>query len=408
MNKEKLKKIKLLYYPYKMLNMSLRALKKVYKSLYFVKGMKKNKNGRINIGFLVQMVEIWDKQIDVYESLLKRENVNVFLFVVPEYDFEHDVVTEDYGDNYFINNYPDAIKVVDNGKRIDLKKYKLDYLFYPRPYDHYLPPEYRSYRMIKFCKCCYIPYGLTGSDNFDDTNLPFFDNIYCSFMETEYQKELLKSHYRISTALGIKKVYNYGYPAISRFLKYPQSVGLRTITWTPRWSLDPIKGGSNFMKYYMDFIELVKNTDLHFIFRPHPLMFDELIKKGYIDKDFKIQFLNTLAENGGVFDINSPIEDIFKETDLLITDYSSIIPEYFVTNKPFIYCDAGIPLNKDYTEIVEFAYIAKNWDDVLRNIEYLKNNGDTFFEQKASYIQEKFSSCLESATLIADKFISGV
>lgn len=208
--------------------------------------------------------------------------------------------------------------------------------------------------------------------------------------------------------LGIKKVYNYGYPAISRFLKFPQSVGLRTITWTPRWSSDPIKGGSNFMKYYMDFIELVKNTDLHFIFRPHPLMFDELIKKGYIDKDFKIQFLNTLAENGGVFDINSPIEAIFKETDLLITDYSSIIPEYFVTTKPFIYCDAGIPLNKDYTEIVEFAYIAKNWDDVLRNIEYLKNNGDTFFEQKASYIQEKYSSCLESATLIADKFISGV
>ena len=408
MNKEKLKRNKVIYYPYKVAKAAYRVTNKFYKFLYILKSSI-NKNSKcLNVGFIVQMPEIWDKQIDVYKNLSARENINVFLFVVPDYDYASDKVKEEYDNNYFIKKYPEAIKVVQNGKWLDLREYRLDYLFYPRPYDFYLPLEYRSYKMVKYCKCCYIPYGLTGSDNFDDTYLPFFDNIYCSFMESEYQMNLLKSHYKISTAMGIKKVYSLGYPAISRFLNFPKSNSIHTIAWTPRWSLDPIKGGSNFMNYYADFIELVKNSDFHFIFRPHPMMFDELIKKGFIDKEFKQCFLNTLEENGVRFDINSPIEEIFKEADLLITDYSSIIPEYFVTEKPFIYCDAGIPLNKDYSEIVKFAYVAKNWGDVMSNIENLNNNGDKFFEQKSKYIHNNFSLCLKSATLIADKIISGV
>lgn len=369
--------------------------------------IKKKANMPYNIGFIVQLSSIWDKQIDIYEEMLKRNNIKTFLFVVPEYDFKNDVVKKSYNNNYFIKKYKECIKVLDDqGKWLDLRKFKLDYIFYPRPYDHYLPEQYQSRKVCRYCKCCYIPYGLTGSDNFDDTGYPFFDNIHFLFMDSDYQKELIKSRYPVSYALGIKKIYSYGYPVLSRFLGYSNNNEIKVITWTPRWSMDPIKGGSNFLKYCDDFLKMIEDHNYSFIFRPHPLMFDELIKKGYINEKFRKNFIEKLSNNGVLFDTVSPIEDIFKKTDLLITDFSSIIPQFFMTNRPLIYCEGGIPLNKDYLEIMDYSYSAKSWSDVLKYIKQIEEE-DVYAKQRKKYVREKYSICQNSARLITDELVNG-
>lgn len=361
------------------------------------------------VGFIVQFFPIWDKQIDIYEEMLTRKDIQVFMFVIPDYDLKNNKISNTYKDNNFIKKYKDAIKVLDDqGNWLDLRQYNLDYIFYPRPYDGYLPKQYRSDEISKYCRCCYIPYGLTGSENFDDTNLLFFDNIYCLFMDSDYQKELVKSRYPISYKLGIKKIFSLGYPVLARFLDYPKSKKLRTITWTPRWSMDSVIGGSNFLKYCDNFLKLIENKRYNYIFRPHPMMFDELIKKRYIDEEFKITFLKKLSENNVLFDITSSIEDIFKKTDILITDYSSIIPQFFLTTRPMIYCTGGIPLNEDYSEIMKYSYTANNWKDVLKYIELIEEKEEENIENKLQFINKKYSIHKNSAKFIVDKIEEGV
>ena len=412
MNKNKIMKIKVIRFVYKLLkktvNIFFRPIVKVYKFFR----MKKSTAPKVeyNVGFIVQLSAIWDKQIGIYEELQKRKNINTFLFVVPEYDFKNDIVMNTYDDNnYFLNKYEEAIKAIDleNGV-IDLRTYDLDYLFYPRPYDYYLPECYRSSYMYKYVKCCYIPYGLTGSENFDDLGYEFFDNIYCTFMDSDYQKELLESHYPVSSYIGAKKIFSLGYPVLSRFMDLEYSDEVQTIAWTPRWSMDAILGGSNFLRYCDDFIELVKTSNYKYIFRPHPMMFDELIKKNIIDESYKYDYLRKLEENGVIYDIVSPIEELFDNTDLLITDYSSIIPQFFVSNKPIIYCEGGIPLNKDYEEIVGFSYRADSWDNVMKNLESICKLGDIRSNERKIYIEKTYSKCRKSAKLIADKLENGV
>ena len=171
-------------------------------------------------------------------------------------------------------------------------------------------------------------------------------------------------------------------------MDYPPINKIQTITWTPRWSVDPVIGGSNFLNYWSDFLNLIENKKFRFIFRPHPLMFDEMIKKGFIDEEFKNNFLHKLEQHNVLFDIDSPIEEIFKKTDLLITDFSTIISQFFMTNRPIIYCTAGIPLNKDYLEMMRFSYTANNWQEVLTHIQNIDGKGDAYSKNRINYIKE--------------------
>lgn len=397
----------------KIIRRFLGKIKRKFIKMYKFFVLKKIKNNQLNkpykVGFIVQLFAIWDKQIDIYEEMLKRKDIKVFMFVVPDYDFKNDKILDTYENNKFIEKYKDAIKVLDNqGNWLNIKEYNLDYIFYPRPGDDYLPKQYRSNVVSNYCRCCYIPYGLTGSDNFDDTNAPFFDNIYCLFMDSDYQKKLIESRYPISCKYSVKQVFSLGYPVLARFLNYPRMKEIKTITWTPRWSMDSIKGGSNFLKYYNNFLKLIENKKYNYIFRPHPLMFGELTKKGYIDEKFKTIFLKKLIENNVLFDINSSIEDVFEKTDLLITDFSSIIPQFFITTRPIIYCMSGIPLNEDYLEIMKYSYTANNWEDVLKSIELIEKNKGMNIRNKIEFINKKYSTCKNSAKLIVDKIEKGI
>lgn len=98
---------------------------------YLSKNSKKKAENKLRIGFIVQMPEIWDKELDVYEEMKSRENIEVVLLVVPMFDFSLDKQDVSYQDNYFIKNYPDSIKAVNpDGSVIDIKRLKLDCIFF--------------------------------------------------------------------------------------------------------------------------------------------------------------------------------------------------------------------------------------------------------------------------------------
>jgi CDP-glycerol glycerophosphotransferase (TagB/SpsB family) len=88
-------------------------------------------------------------------------------------------------------------------------------------------------------------------------------------------------------------------------------------------------------------------------------------------------------------DIDQDIYAILSETDLLITDYSSIYFDYLLLNKPIIFAPFDIqsftandrPLFYDYFDVTPGPK-ARNWDEVIECIEATVRKSDVYEEQR--------------------------
>lgn len=387
---------------------------RLYKNLRYPKLSEKyishvakvKRHGKIKVGFIVQLSEsCWDKQVDVFNEMILHSDFSVKLLVVPK---NINGEFETYEDNYFFTNYPNyCIKVIENNKVINIKKLNFDYIFFPRPYDYYLPKGIRSTDLVKFTRCCYIPYGFSLSDNFNDCNVDssFFDNIYIEFTESEYICSLLYKKYKNSCDKNIRHFEYLGYPCLNKYLDMKPNPTVKTITWTPRWSYDIKYGGSNFVEYKDSFINFCRNLPktIDVIFRPHPLMFDELIKKNIITQKEKDNFLYILEELNIQMDVKSPIDVILNKTDILITDFSSIILQFFLTNRPIIYCKKNIDFNETGKIIEKGMYVTTTWDEVEKKCNLLINGIDELSYERENIIKREFSNLGNSAKNIVKR-----
>jgi len=112
-------------------------------------------------------------------------------------------------------------------------------------------------------------------------------------------------------------------------------------------------------------IEICKNYDFKIIFKPHPLVYE---------------FIDLFDTNDYVtIDNTSTYQELFKNSDLLITDYSSVAFDFSYMKKPMIYYQYA----KDYNfEEGYFKYKSMGFGEVIEKEEelielienYLKNN----------------------------------
>lgn len=335
----------------------------------------------IRVGFVVQMANIWDKQVSVFEYMDQSEKFETFMFVVPPYDFVTDELS-DYGDNYFVNNYPQAIKtVLPDGSILGLSKFDLDYVFLQRPYDKYLPEKLRSYELYKYTKVCYIPYGFDMSKEYlpTSTDKAFFRYVYFAFLSNDEIKRVLTKKFPYNVKHGLQRFECLGYPEFDKYylLKKPESDDF-TLLWTPRWNYDPVKGGSHFFEYKDKIIDLArKYPAMKIVIRPHPLMFEEFEKKGLFTRGEIDDYKKELANNGiELSEGNSGYNDLLR-ADILLSDFSSIMAPYFMTGKPIIYCTSlEVTTYKESQLIFDNVYSIDDWDSAHHMIDELYSGHD--------------------------------
>lgn len=380
--------------------------------LHLVNQNKEKKKNKIKIGFIVQLPEIWDKSVDVYNEMKTRNNVEVVLLTVPPYDLSEGKLGKSYENNYFLETYPDAIRAIDdNGRVIDIEALKLDYVFYPRPYDHYLPYELRSSQLLRYTRCCYIPYGFSGADIFNEgnTNKDFFRNIYITFHESDYMKKIFLKKFKKSYRSKIQHFESLGYPSLENYMNFSAQVTneKKTILWTPRWSCDERIGGSNFLKY-KDYMINIKEEirDINMIFRPHPLMFEEMVRTKRMSEKEVTEYKERLRQKKIDFDSGTPIDETIKKSDVLVTDYSSIMIMFFLTGKPIVYCDSNIQFNESLEKIRDCIYIVRNQNELDEVLNKLRDGKDHLKEKRDYIIKTEFSNCNGASKKIVDYVIN--
>lgn len=308
--------------------------------------------------------------------------------------------------NYFIQKgYQCAINaLLENRTWFDLKTLNPDYVFYSRPYNNCLPVEYASREISKLTKICLVLYGINLSTSTLGTsiNWRFCSNIRFFFSERDFVTGYYLKQYHIKTKLKLQSVITTGAPALESIVRrkhepttaWDFSDNLFRIMWTPRWSTDSYLGGSNFFKY-KDFLIAFANehNDLDILFRPHPLALDHFVQTGEMTTQ-DVQKFKDICEKSGNISLDATEEYIgtFWQSTVLISDYSSILPEYFITEKPIIFCESNIDWRlEDFAQkMFDTFYIARCEDDIKKYIYEIKNGNDYLKEKRKQVITEIF------------------
>lgn len=146
---------------------------------------------------------------------------------------------------------------------------------------------------------------------------------------------------------------------------------------------------SNFLSYYDFFIELPKlYPNIDFVFRPHPLLFPNLIENKIWSQQKVEDYLKKMEASPNIrYDNSGDYFELFANSDAMIHDCSSFIGEYLFTEKPCCYMlkstqeieDVLLPMG---IACMEHYYKALCKEDILRFIDQVVVQGDDPLKEK--------------------------
>ncbi|MBQ9608461.1 MAG: CDP-glycerol glycerophosphotransferase family protein [Lachnospiraceae bacterium] len=386
-----------------------------------------NKSKRkIRVAFLCQYIPAWGKMEALYKTLKTDKRFDTYLLCVPLNITKHKLVEPDSLLNdtyeYFTEQgYDEAINtLIGREKWLDLKKLELDYVFCCRTYNTYMPREYSNHAISRYARVCVLLYALaliqdTYSSVFNDD---FFRYTYCYYAETAYSELFYRQKYRKKIQKKVKRSVYYGAPFLETFYNEKDSPApiwdfskndFRAI-WSPRWTTDKSLGGTNFFEYKDVLTEYAgTHKDIDFVFRPHPLMFDNFIKTGEMSKK-EVEIFKTKIDKSDniVLDNEKKYEATMWKSSVLISDPSSIVAEYFSIGKPVIYCDTNTDVkNTKMTDrMLEGCYVVKNKDELVKTIDELRLGKDYLSDKREEIRKELFGDDMSgiSAKIADDLF----
>lgn len=368
---------------------------------------------KINVIFIVQYIPAWNKLEDVYNKMKHDDRYNPYIICVPLKISDNVLDEENDTYEYFAKRGYDVINAIDNGKKwYDIKLLKPDYVFHSRPYNDYMPKCYSSRNIVKYALICNVLYGasLTVEGQQVTLNRDYFDDVFCYFAFDSSERLFYQKRFCLGCQLNIQKCYPYGATALEQMLREKKCDKIngfsKTILWTPRWSTSSFMGGSNFFNYVNVFIKLAKqHKNVFFIFRPHPLMFDNFLKTGEMTNKEVDEFKKYCqTEKNIMLDEEKEYVDTFWKSDILVTDGSGIVPEYLMTQRPIVYCHCQNKANwAEYAKaIIDCSYQVYNQEDLERYIGILLENNDYMSKERQDCLNQYFKDVGSNSSSILD------
>ena len=255
---------------------------------------------------------------------------------------------------------------------------------------------------------CVILYGMMMVEEDVELGQNFFRSVKYYFADNDSAVIANKKLFPVSHLLGTQKTVNYGIPAMVQVLA---DEGKPTeawdfcpndfrVMWTPRWTTDPALGGTNFFNYkdwILDYAE--ENRDVTFLLRPHPMAFENFVKAGEMSQQ-EVDAYKSRCEALENVQIDARKEYITTmwNSSVLIGDYSSILPEYFIMNKPLIYCPTNMTLHptKFTARMFEGCYVVNNQEEMERCLAMLRRGEDPMREKREMIVRELLKGKVET------------
>ncbi len=371
--------------------------------------IEKVKRGeKIKILFIVESNQKWGWQ-SVYDEFKKDDRFEELLVTLPLTTRFKDRIYPQKEDIEFFSklNMP-IVDGFDYKKSYskDLKEYNPDIIFYTHPwfvYANKIPPTLTS----SYALTCAISYGFNVAESrVWSTTTPknFCCNLWTMFAESVWHK----SFYEQGTNLKNKDIlYVTGYPKmdaysqpvekeINKLWKDDEHIKPRII-YAPHHSIERDGGfcASNFIEHSKFFLEFAQNhPEYEFLIKPHPVLKSKCVATGFMTEDEYEEYIEKWRNlpNGNAYTLGN-YYDLFKTSDLLITDCFSFLGEYFVSGKPIVLLQnqARIPFNKFGDNLARGMYKPKTLDEIENLFKtVLLEKNDNLKEVRDKIIEQNF------------------
>lgn len=359
---------------------------------------KYKKNGKIKVGFIVIFNSVFPER-PVFEKMLGDNVLDPYIIVVPNvsrtYQFKIDTYNEAFA--HLSSEYPGRViggYDEKNDRYLELND-EYSVIFFANPYKNLVHPLHEiEYFLDKNVLTLYANYGLAVVKFWEEViETDFYNYLWRSCIETPGNMEFLKSKEKIKGRNGIVTGC-LKMDKLDAFKSKPDKTR-KMIMICPHhtvWGWKSLNI-SNFLEYYKLFIELPKiYPEIDFVFRPHPLLFENLKShKIWTQKQIDEYLEEMLKSSNIVYDTTGDYHEVFADSDAMIHDCASFTGEYLYTEKPCCYMlkkganlsDTYIPLGE---KCLENYYHAYSSDDICKFIEDVVINGnDPLKEQRTAF-----------------------
>ena len=351
----------------------------------------KNKTEKIKVIFLIRENQKWTYQ-SVYEEFEKSNKfeplvlVSLLNLAAKGKDKTRNNLQETY--DFFKSRGMNVDYAYKNGKYIDLEEFKPDIVFYDQEWD--LPEIHMPEYVSNFALTFYSLYGSTVFEYPDLYTQKFHRFLFRYFVENELNIDIYSSQIKENK----ENCVVVGYPKLDEYFKADETCNLwkqpdkLKIIYAPHHSLE--QNGmrlATFKQNYKFILELAKKyPQTTWMFKPHPRLKYAILRTKLMNEDEADKYWKEWAEIGAVYEKGNYI-NLFKTSDLMITDCDSFLVEYIPSKKPLIRLvnEQAINLNELGRKITQSFYSVYNNDELESIFEKLvvKNQDEKLESRKA-------------------------
>lgn len=376
---------------------------------------KISKGEKIKVLFIAQFPEMWNSVKSLYEFLLSDNRFQTCIYAVPKKNNE--TKSELYQSNDMFDfckiQSLQAVNAYQNEQFIDIED-DVDFIFIQRPYDIYMPSLYHLKNLSHKSLICFVPYYASIKKGFHiktEMNDDLLCHCYSVFADCKEVYDYIEKWKHDYLFAKHKKIYDIGFPRFDlvrpvKKEREPQNVFL----WLPRWTFNNEGDISHFLDYIDVLLDyFVTHSDHTLIIRPHPLMFSNFIEQGVMTEEQVSELKQKISQIENIeFDLNKDYLITFNKCDFLISDYTSLLLEFFFTGKPIIFCDHISPdeLTTNAKHIAETFYHIRNADELISSIEALHSGKDDKKELRINILKNTMKADGNAGQKIAETILN--
>lgn len=359
----------------------------------FKKKLKEIKNypkdRKIKVLFLIRENSKWTYE-SVYREMEKTDKFEpiVAVSLLPDVMKGKDKTRNDLDISYdfFKTRGYNVVKAVENGKYMDLKNFNPDIVFYDQPG---IPTIHHPFRVSFFALTMYCDYGFEFFYNPENYKSNFHALLYKFFVDNKKNIERYMQYNKKANnnciALGYPKLDIYFLKQMQEDSRFWKEENKFKIIYAPHHSLDDDGLKLATFKTNGEFIlSLAKKNQetTTWVFKPHPrfkyaLLKNKVMSEQQIENYFKEwENIAKIYDKGAYF-------DIFKSSDLLITDCCSFLGEYLPSKKPIIQL-----VNSDHSEFNPLGKEITSQNYKAYSCEELSKYFQTLVCEKDDYLKE--------------------
>ncbi|MCM1003415.1 MAG: CDP-glycerol glycerophosphotransferase family protein [Candidatus Gastranaerophilales bacterium] len=266
-------------------------------------------------------------------------------------------------------------------KHIPLKEFEPDIIIYQHPW--YVETSQGPVVCSEFALTAYIPYDIATTNLPSDYNLRFHNYVENFFVFNNSFKEYY-SQRMDNKGENIKVT---GALALDYFTAHPPKNEKQYVIYAPHWTVkhEGTIAYSTFAETGKFMLEYAKrNPQFNWLFKPHPMLKKALIDNKIMTKQEVKEYYNSWSEacfDGDYF-------KYFNDSQLMITDCSTFLLEYAVTQKPLIrLVSKNMPeFNTTTEEVVKTYYNAQDIQELEKYLDMiLKEKNDPMKKHRKGF-----------------------